>query len=84
MSIDHRGAHISVPEQLLNSSDIVAVFQGVWRMSGAMYGWVEGRGGSLSVGFAIGVFLDQVFEGFRNPYNDEFGQAARWYRQTAA
>jgi hypothetical protein len=35
-------------------------------MSSAMYGWVEERGGSLSVGFAIGVFLDQVSEDFES------------------
>jgi hypothetical protein len=49
-----------------------------------MHGWVEKRGDSLSVGFAIGVFLDQLSEDSKAILlNDEFAQAAMWYRQTA-
>lgn len=27
MGVDHRGAHISVPQQFLDRSDVIAVFQ---------------------------------------------------------
>ena len=44
MSVDHRGTHVGVPEQLLNRADVVAIFQkmrGERMTQGVRAGWLQ-------------------------------------------